>query len=110
MSKICHWNYAVFSTMPAQYTFRHSLPLACKPVTARNRPIKYDIGTMPCRTVPKPRHSLQVIDSKGNSQLCNYAPLKGGMNAAQYGNSSPLQAVLGRGINRPSSGAKGVAL
>lgn len=88
----------------AQYDFPHSLPLACKPVTARNRHPKYDIGTVPCRTVPNRPHSLQVLDSKSLSELCNCAPLKGGKNAAQYGNSLPLPEVQGRRINRASSG------
>lgn len=88
----------------AQYTFPHSLPLACKPVTARNSTRIYDNGTVPCRTVPNAPHSLQAIDYKGFSKLCNCAPLKGVMNAAQYGNSSPSLTGKGREINRPSSG------
>lgn len=88
----------------AQYTFWHSLTLACKPVTARNLPLKYAIGTVPCRTVPNAPHSLQVIDYKVFFELCNCAPLKGVTNAAQYGNSSPLCARAEGEINHPSSG------
>ena len=90
-------------TSPAEFDFRRSLPLACKPVTARNSTPNYDNGTVPCRTSPNGRRSLQAVDSKRFFELCNCAPLKGEKNAAQYGNSLPSLEAKAR-TNRPSSG------
>jgi hypothetical protein len=59
----------------AQFEKRHSLPLPASPLFIRKTSEKYANGTVPCRTVPNRRHSLQLVDLIDFSELCNCTPL-----------------------------------
>jgi len=75
--------YAI-GTVPRMGTVRHSAELG----TVRTKRITeqwqgfaacfYAIGTVPRVNCAKPSHSSQAIDCKGETELCNCAPLKGG--------------------------------
>lgn len=66
----------------------------------------YDIGTVQELNCAEALHSSQAIDSKGNNELCNCAPLKGDRDSGTVPEISSPSRDSGKGKEPPFSGTK----